>query len=634
MRCVLSWLTSFPVGENWVDVAGIAKAANGLFEGLNLTPEQVFLEHPGSEDHGDYSTNVALQLAKTIGARGEGLAASRFSSREMAEKIVGVFKQSVSESASKDVKKEGEPHSAKASLGALFERFEVAGPGFINFWLTKEFLVGEVGEIHEKNEGYGGNEEYGGKRIMVEFAHPNTHKEMHIGHMRTLITGEALSRILQASGAKIFRANYQGDIGPHVAKAIWGTKLVLAERKMNFDQAEKLSLKEKAHLLGQGYVRGNQEYETHKEEIDQLNSKIYHKDPEIVPVYERTRKWSLDYYKAFYERFYTEFDRLYFESEVAEPGKRIVKENIGRVFRESDGAIIFDGEEFGLHKRVFVTKDGNPTYEGKEMALGPLQFSDFPFDLNVHVVASEQAGYFQVVIKALEQLDPKFVGREFHLSMGMVQLVGKKMSSRTGVFITVDGLIDDVKELLRPKLHSEGFSEEESERVLEAATVGAVKYSVLKTSPLLNAVFDLEKSVSLEGDSGPYLQYTYARARSVLRMAQGQGIINATITIRSDSNCFVNLTKEEVAVMRYLYRFPEVVEQAARTYSPNLICSYLFELAKRFNNFYNNVPILQGSREDQGNQGARELRLAMTEATAIVIKNGLNLLGIAALERM
>src|SRR5690606_16182807 len=213
---------------------------------------------------------------------------------------------------------------------------------------------------------------------------------------------------------------------------------------------ETLTDNEKAHLLGEGYVKGNQEYEAHKAEIDQLNNQLYQQHPEVMPVYQRTRQWSLDYYDSLYARFGTTFDKLYFESQIAERGKQIVLENVGTIFEESEGAIIFNGEKHGLHTRVFITAAGNPTYEAKEMGLAPTQYEDFAFDRNIHVVANEQAGYFQVVIKALQLLDwEKFKG-EYHLSMGMVDLVGQKMSSRTGVIITVDALLDEIKNALKP----------------------------------------------------------------------------------------------------------------------------------------------------------------------------------------
>ncbi len=552
--------------------------------GLKITGVEPVLEHPVQADHGDYSSNIAMALAKK----------SNQKPLDLAQKIASSFSET-----------------------DYLEKIEAVPPGFINFWLKPDFLGEQIEEIHKEKDNFGKGNLLAGKKIMVEFAHPNTHKELHIGHMRTLITGEALSRIIGATGAKVFRANYQGDIGPHVAKAIWGTQKIIAEKKISWDEAEGYSLNEKAHLLGQGYILGNKEYETHKSEIDELNTKLYRQEPQVWPSYERTRKWSLDYYESFYERFYTQFDQLYFESEVADCGKKIVLENVSKVFEESDGAVIFPGEKYGLHTRVFVTKDGNPTYEGKDMCLAPKQFGDFPFDKNIHVVANEQTGYFQVIIKALELIDKKFVGREYHLPMGMVNMVGKKISSRTGEIITVDELLDKVKDLLKELIKD--VEERSSEDVLELATVAAVKYSVLKSAPTMNAAFDLEKSVSLNGDSGPYLQYTYARCHSVLA--------KAPIEKLEIGNWKLEI--EELAILRTLYKFPEIVAAAAASYSPNLICTFLFELAQKYNLFYNRQSILKASTPEIRNQ-----RLALTAATAQIIKNGLNLLGIKAPEKM
>src|SRR3989344_3337349 len=445
---------------------------------------EIPLEHPENPDHGDYATSVAFALAKQLGK----------SPQEVAKEIASKF----------DIQN-----------SKFLDKVEVVG-GFVNFYLSAKVFEATLQAVLKEEEKFGKNEVMKGKKIMVEYAHPNTHKEMHIGHMRTLVTGEALSRIFEANGAKVFRANYQGDIGPHVAKAIWGTEKVLSERSLgqergiSWAEAEQLSLPEKAHLLGQGYVKGNQEYEEKKAEIDELNSKLYRGEKEIMLVYKRTRQWSLDYYDLFYKRFDTKFDKLYFESDVAEAGKKIVLKNVGKVFENSEGAVIFDGEPHGLHKRVFITHDGNPTYEAKEMGLAPLQYKDFPFDLNINVVANEQSGYFQVVFKELELLDAKFKGREYHLPMGMVQLVGKKMSSRTGIIVTVDGLLDEVKNLLANLITSEELSQKEIEEVKEKGTIAAVKYSVLKTDTKSNVMFDMERSVALDGNSGPYLLYTYA----------------------------------------------------------------------------------------------------------------------------
>ena len=525
------------------------------------------VEHPENMAWGDFSTNAGIITRK---------------SQEICDRL-----------------------KTEEDLSKIASEIKVAGAGFINISIQQEVLITQTKQVIKGKLA----QSLLGKKVMVEFAHPNTHKEMHIGHMRTLIVGEALARILTAAGAQVFRANYQGDIGPHVAKSIWGTEKILTEEKSNWKEAEKLSLTAKAHLLGRGYVKGNQEYEANKKEIDQLNAKIYAHDKSVEPVYRQTRKWSLDYYGEFYQRFSTEYDQLFFESEVAGPGKQIVLNNLGKVFKKSDGAIVFPGENYGLHTRVFVTQDGNPTYEAKEMGLAPLQFQMFPFDRCIHVVANEQAGYFQVIIKALELLDQKFIGREYHLSMGMVNLIGRKISSRTGEIITVDGLLEEVKENLK--------SLAKNQEALEGVTVGAVKYSVLKTGCQQDVAFDLKKSVSLDGNSGPYLQYTYARARSVLEKNGRVG------PFHYDKVGPSRVSSEEDTLLRTLYRFEEVVVQAAEELAPNLVANFIYDAAQKFNSFYNKHRVI-------GN----DFRLWLTSATAEIIKRGLNLLGIDAPEKM
>ncbi|MDZ7587363.1 MAG: arginine--tRNA ligase, partial [Patescibacteria group bacterium] len=371
-------------------------------------------------------------------------------------------------------------------------------------------------------------------------------------------------------------------------------------------------LTKKAHLLGEGYVKGSADYEENKAEIDKLNVLLYQHDQSVEKIYQLTRGWSLAYYDSFYERFGTKFDQLFFESQVAEEGKKIVLENMGKVFTKSQGAVVFKGEKYGLHTRVFVTSDGNPTYEAKDMALAPVQFKAFAFDRCIHVVANEQTGYFQVIIKALELIDKIFLGREYHLPMGMVNLVGRKISSRTGEVVTVDDLLAEVKKLLKPLA--------KNQQALEEVTVGAVKYSVLKTGCEQNAAFDPKKSVSLEGNSGPYLQYTYARARSVL----AKNSKNRTYDL-TEVNKKINI--EESVLLRTLYWYEEVVVEAAENLAPNKICEFLYDLAQKFNSFYNQHRIA-------GSGKAEPFRLWLTLATSEILKKGLGLLGIEIVDKM
>ena len=579
------------------------------------------VEFPADLGHGDYTTNAAMALSGRL----------KRSSIAIAEEIA-------------------EKSKIKNQKSKIFEKIEVVKPGFVNFWLSQDFLYTELNRLTHYDT-LNIISDLTDKRIIVEYGHPNTHKEIHIGHMRTLITGEALARIFEAAGVRVFRANYQGDIGPHVAKALYGISRILEEKGLVIADLRNWTDREKAHFLGAGYVRGNKDYEEHKEKIDEINKRLYEKDDSIMPLYEKTRQWSLDYYDDFYKRFYTKFDKLFFESEVAERGKKIVEENTGKVFVKDNGAIIFPGEKYGLHTRVFITQGNNPTYEGKEMGLAYEQYAAFPFDKNIHVVANEQKGYFEVVIKALEVIDPeKFKGREHHLSMGMVQMLDpsshkastgqvRKMSSRTGDILTVDWLIDEVRSRVNDLITEQKISAEEVDRVTEQIAIGAIKYSVLRVATSQNVAFDIEKSVSLTGNSGPYLQYTYARTQSVLRKSKVKSQkskvshkgtrFNEPSQVKSQKlqNDY-QLREEEVALLRLLVRFEGVVREAAEKYAPNIICNYLYILAQAFNLFYQKLPILKETG------AVRDLRLALTAGSGKVLRSGLELLGIKAPERM
>ena len=439
---------------------------------------------------------------------------------------------------------------------------------------------------------------------------------------------------------------------------------------------------EKVDFLGKAYVAGNKAYaenEEAKKDIGKINMQIYAKDLSVWDLYKTTRQWSLDYFETIYKRVGSHYDRYYFESEVYESGKKNVLNGLEKgIFIKSDGAIIFPGEKFGLHNRVFITSEVNATYEGKDMGLGPLQFSEYHPDLIIHVVGPEQASYFQVVFEALAQLFPETRGKEYHLIYGWVKLKHGKMSSRSGNVVLGEWLIEEAKEKIynileksRSKDNKNGQpasvrqladSGEAREEIAEKAAIAAVKYSFLKVSTQQQISFDIEESVSFEGDSGPYLQYTYARARSVLRKADTKR--EASSGKREENNASspllslsggiggVILNIEEKEVLRMLYKFPEIVSSAAVTYSPSVVCKYLYELASAFNTFYNKHSILGAAKEVQSSKfkvqsneakglamkqfsnETTNFRLFLTAATAQVLKNGLYLLGIETLERM
>jgi len=537
------------------------------------------VEATENPDFGDYSSNVAMVKAKKEGK----------SPKDYANILAERFIKNV-------------------ELQKFIDGIEVRSPGFINFWLKKDTLINNLIQIDEQKGKYGFSNLFKGQKIMFEFAHPNTHKAFHIGHLRNITTGETLSRIFEANGAEVIRANYQGDVGLHIAKALWGIN------KLGFTDPKEV--RARAEFLGKAYTLGATTYEEDekvKEEINQINGKIYDKsDESLNKLYKETRQWSLDYFAEIYKRVYTEFDRLYFESEVFESGREIAKDALKKgILKESDGAIIFPGSEYGLHDRVFISGKGVPTYEAKDLGLAKLQFSEYNPDKLIHTVGPEQSAYFQVVFKALELIEPETKGREIHVPYGWVRLKEGKMSSRTGNVVLGEKILDDAKDAIKKAYKTE-------EKVAEKIAVGAVKYSFLKTGLGQDIAFDLKESISLEGNSGPYLQYTVARTNSVLAKSTFKGE-----TLKGE---YSNLSGEELSVLRALIRFPEVIESAAKSYSPNLLCNYLYDLAQKYNGFYNKDKIIGGENE--------EFRLALTAGTGQVLKNGLKLLGIESPERM
>lgn len=549
----------------------LEKAVNEALRKLGIAAGDIHLEHPEAGEHGDYATNVALRYAKDAGEN----------PREFAEEIAEKLRDE------KD--------------GAI-EKIEVAGPGFINFYLSREFFSGTIGEILKKENNYGKNKTRAGKKIIIEYTDPNLFKEFHIGHLMSNTIGEALSRLLEFSGAGVKRANNQGDIGLHVAKALWGLRLTGAAPQ---DIA----------ALGRAYVLGSEAYETDadaKKEIDAVNKKMYDgESPELALLYEKGKRLSLDYFEAVYKKLGTHFDYYFFESESGPLGKKIVEENMGTVFEKSDGAVVFRGEKYGLHTRVFITSNDVPTYEAKEIGLAKLKYEKYPYDISVIVTGNEQRDYFRVVHKAMEFVFPELAQKTIHVPHGMLRLPSGKMSSRTGDVITAEHLIGEAAERIKEKMRDVAIPDKEE--VAEEIAIGAIKYSILKNAPGNDIIFDFDASLSFEGDSGPYLQYTYARAKSVVRKAQASGVLPAPAEISNGIG----------EIERALYRFPEVVSRADSERAPHFVATYLIEIAQIFNNFYANERIADSP-----------YRLALAEATAAVLKNGLWLLGIKAPERM
>ncbi len=558
---------------------------------LGAGTENIVIEHPQELAHGDYSTNIALVYAKKIGKN----------PKELAENIVAEIVKNKPDT---------------------IEKVETAGFGFINFYLSKEFFAKSIFEIKDVGEEWGSNDILSGKKVMMEYTQPNPFKPFHIGHLMSNAIGESIARIVEFSGAKTLRANYQGDIGPHVAKAIWA---ILKNGKGN----ESLSVVAQANYIGSCYVEGSTVYEDNpilKAEIDAINKKIYEKtDEKINDIYAWGRKITLDAFEKIYSMLGTKFDYYFFESEMAPIGMKIVRENTPSVFEESDGAIVFHAEKYNpkLHTRVFINSQGLPTYETKEIGLTVTKFEKENPDISIIDTAIEQGEYMKVVQKAISLIHPEYESRMKHTTHGMMRFASGKMSSRKGNVVTGESLLNDAREIVLEKMAERDFSAGDKEIISAQVAVSALKYSILKQALGSDIIYDFEKSISFEGDSGPYLQYTTVRANSILEKAKTQGfeISDGAVSPRADWQT-LNLEK-------YLYRFPEVVVRAYLHLEPHHIATYLIELASQFNSFYGQEQII-----DVTDMNTTQYKLALTQAFVITMQNGLYLLGISVPEKM
>jgi arginyl-tRNA synthetase len=493
----------------------------------------------------------------------------------------------------------------------FIDKMEVAGPGFINFWFAEDTLLDNLNRITSSGDDYGSSPNDIGQKIMVEFTDPNPFKEFHIGHLYSNTVGEALSRLFESQRAEVMRVCYQGDVGLHVAKALYG----ILHDEVGFMELEHADIQAKAKFLGKAYAFGAASYEESEEakhEINAINKKIYERnDPDLIELYDLGRHWSLEYFETLYERLGTKFQKYYFESVAGPIGLEIVKKNIGNVFKEDNGAVIFPGKDYGLHNRVFINSLGLPTYEAKELGLAPTKYHDFPYDISVIVTGNEINEYFKVLLKALSLVNPELAAKTVHIGHGMVRLPEGKMSSRTGNVITGEWLLNEAKSRILKTYPS--MSHETAEMV----AVGAIKYALLKNGIGGDISFSFEESISLSGNSGPYLQYTYARTRSVAGKAGLRG---------QKSEDRGQLEAEEKNLLRLLIQFPSILEKAAIHYAPNTVAGYLFELAGMFNLFYQKHQIVKSDKE--------EFRLHLTASVGQVIKNGLHVLGIRVPEHM
>lgn len=555
----------------------ITTAIKDALVSLGISPVDFTVEHPGEIAHGDYTANVALVATKQLAQ----------SPRVVAEQI-------------------------KTALDGQIEyvdRIEIAGPGFINFYLARDFFTAEAARIISSQETWGRTHLQADEVVLFEYTSPNLFKPLHIGNLVGNIIGESLSRLFEMAGADVRRMNYPSDIGLTVAKGVWGLK-------KNAGNPDDIL------ALGEAYRVGNTAYESDevaKADIIAINQALYSGSDEILnDLRARGIATSRASLAALCAKLGTTFDTEITESEASVPGTKIVKENIGRVFTESNGAVVYEGERVGLHTRVFLNSQGLPTYEAKDIGHFTLKQAAHPdWTQSIIVTANEQTEYFKVLYAALRELFPLIQDKHLeHIATGYLTLTTGKMSSRAGNVLTGESLFTEVEAAAR--VRAAESRADDSNKLSEELAVAAIKYQILRSSVGSNIVFDKEKALSFEGDSGPYLQYTFARILSVLEKAAGVGILPLINTVPVTTYLVEHL----------LYRFPEVVATALNDRAPHKVVGFLTELAGSFNTFYAHEKIADVDDE------YAPYKAAVAKAVAITLKNGLWVLGIAAPERL
>ncbi|HRZ85564.1 MAG TPA: arginine--tRNA ligase [Candidatus Paceibacterota bacterium] len=484
------------------------------------------------------------------------------------------------------------------------------GP-YINFFVYKKVFAEDVIK-RALNKTYGNGKSENRKSIMVEFSQPNTHKAFHVGHIRGTALGESLARIFESQGSKVIRANYSGDTGMHIAKWIWCYQKYHSEEKLSNDESWIASIYVDA-------VKRIAKNEKFQEEVNEINNKIEKKsDKKINELWKKTRMLSIDSWKKIYDDFGTKFDRHYFESEVEARAKELAKELVNKGIAVVDeGATIMNLKQYNLGVWVLLRNDGTVLYSAKDIALVERKLKDHKLDNYLVITADEQNLHFQQLFKTLELIGIEGKNKFLHASYAPVRLPQGKMSSRTGENILYSDFRKELvtyakKEIKKrfPKINEKDLNE----RGLKIS-VAAMKYPMLCQSSNRVIIFDKEQAMKFEGDSGPYLQYSYARANSITRK----------IKTKKPYKIF-EVNEQEFKLARKISEFPEIVSRAADSLSPNLIANYSYELAQTFNEFYHACPVIKSENES--------FRLKLVEAFKTTIKNSLYLLGIEAMEEM
>ncbi len=511
--------------------------------------------------------------------------------------------------------------------------------GFLNLCVSDSFWVEQLEQI-DQDADYGRQADRN-QLMMVEYSSPNTNKPLHLGHVRNNLLGYSIAQIQEANGWKVVKTNIVNDRGIHICKSM------LAWLKYGNGETPESSGKKGDHLIGDYYVRFDKEY---KKQISELMSqgkdeesakkeaplileaqemlrKWEANDPEIRALWAKMNEWVYAGFDETYRRMGVSFDKIYYESNTYLEGKSEVEKGLanGQFYRREDGSVWADLTKDGLDEKLLLRSDGTSVYMTQDIGTAKLRFQDYPIDKMVYVVGNEQEYHFKVLSILLDRLGFPFGKELVHFSYGMVELPNGKMKSREGTVVDADDLMDkmveDAKEISKDKVNTlQGVTEEEANEIARKVGMGALKYFILKVDPRKNMLFNPEESIDFNGNTGPFIQYTFARIQSVLRKAESS-------PASSVSN--QQLEEKELTLIQRLCEYPVVVRTAGDNFSPAVICNYAYDLACEFNSFYHDLSILNEKDEQK-----RALRLLLAKNVAKVLRSAMGLLGIEMPERM
>ncbi|MDR1610149.1 MAG: arginine--tRNA ligase [Candidatus Symbiothrix sp.] len=530
--------------------------------------------------------------------------------------------------------------------------------GFLNLTIAPAYWIGLLNEINETPE-------YGTKKagenaplVMIEYSSPNTNKPLHLGHIRNNLLGYSLSEIMKANGYKVVKTNIVNDRGIHICKSM------LAWQKWGNGETPESSGKKGDHLIGDYYVKFDKEY---KKELSELQSTGLSQkeaeeksvlmaearemlrqweagDLETIALWEMMNTWVYAGFDETYKALGVDFDKIYYESQTYTEGKREVERGLqkGIFYRKEDGSVWADLTVDGLDEKLLLRADGTSVYMTQDIGTAKLRFDDYPIDKMIYVVGNEQNYHFQVLSILLDKLGFEFGKGLVHFSYGMVELPEGKMKSREGTVVDADDLIEEMintaKETSKELGKLDGCSEEETDKITRIIGSGALKYFILKVDPRKNMVFNPKESIDFNGNTGSFIQYTYARIQSVLRkskeMTVSQQPMPGISSAEPDSEApalqtQTILSEKEETLIQLLSDFPSIVKEAAENFSPAVIANYIYDLVKEYNQFYHDFSILREENEE-----LKKFRLVLSQNVGKVIKTGFGLLGIDVPERM